>query len=303
MNDTTRKLNQTKATSSRNNPSSFDIVLWCSVYGFLAAFIIVGNVMLIAAFTRKKLSGKLKIYLLVNLSVADLMVGGSAVPMYVFLIHASYYMSRDLSIFLSVYTAVDVFSGLASVFTLNAIALERLYAVSYPMKFRSVSNQLYCLVICVVWAMAGAVSVLFILTSLALLPQYVFVHSLTILSLSSLFITCVVYVAIWIRLQLWNRTQENYSVCARREKHLANILLLITVVFFFTWCPFHIMNILANYEANVLRNVPAKVIYVGKLLHYGNSLVNPVIYSFKIPEFKAAIKKFYYGKRVRETRV
>ena len=287
-------------------PSSPAVLVWCCVYITMAVAIVLGNTMSIVAFAHIKLSRKIKNYLLVNLSVADIMVGASAIPMYAFLLGASYYTtlnSRDLSIFQSVYTAVDVFSGLASVFTLNAIALERLYAVSYPMKFRSVSNQLYCLVICVVWAMAGAVSVLFILTSLALLPQYVFVHSLTILSLSSLFITCVVYVAIWIRLQLWNRTQENYSVCARREKHLASILLLVTVVFFFTWCPFHIMNILANYEAKVLRNVPAKVIYVGKLLQYGNSFANPVIYSFKIPEFKAAIKRAFYGKRVRETRV
>ena len=287
-------------------PSSPAVLVWCCVYITMAVAIVLGNTMSIVAFAQIKLSRKIKNYLLVNLSVADIMVGASAIPMYAFLLGASYYTtlnSRDLSIFQSVYTAVDVFSGLASVFTLNAIALERLYAVSYPMKFRSVSNQLYCLVICVVWAMAGAVSVLFILTSLALLPQYVFVHSLTILSLSSLFITCVAYVAIWIRLKLWNRTQENCSLCARREKHLAGILLLITVVFFFTWCPFHIMNILANYEAKVLRNVPAKVIYVGKLLQYGNSFANPVIYSFKIPEFKAAIKRAFYGKRVRETRV
>ena len=287
-------------------PSSPAVLVWCCVYITMAVAIVLGNTMSIVAFAQIKLSRKIKNYLLVNLSVADIMVGASAIPMYAFLLGASYYTtlnSRDLSIFQSVYTAVDVFSGLASVFTLNAIALERLYAVSYPMKFRSVSSQLYCQVICVVWAMAGAVSVLFILTSLALLPQYVFVHSLTILSLSSLFITCVVYVAIWIRLQLWNRTQENCSLCARREKHLSSILLLVTVVFFFTWCPFHIMNILANYEAKVLRNVPAKVIYVGKLLQYGNSFANPVIYSFKIPEFKAAIKRAFYGKRVRETRV
>ena len=287
-------------------PSSPAVLVWCCVYITMAVAIVLGNTMSIVAFAQIKLSRKIKNYLLVNLSVADIMVGASAIPMYAFLLGASYYTtlnSRDLSIFQSVYTAVDVFSGLASVFTLNAIALERLYAVSYPMKFRSVSNQLYCLVICVVWAMAGAVSVLFILTSLALLPQYVFVHSLTILSLSSLFITCVAYVAIWIRLKLWNRTQENCSLCARREKHLSSILLLVTVVFFFTWCPFHIMNILANYEAKVLRNVPAKVIYVGKLLQYGNSFANPVIYSFKIPEFKAAIKRAFYGKRVRETRV
>ena len=286
----------------------YEVFMWCVAYGVLAVAIVAGNVMSIRIFTQRRLNRKTRHYFLVNLSVADMMVGVTAIPLYIYLLVASYDVTdtpRDLTSLRLGYTAIDVFFGLGSVFTLNAVALERFYAVNRPMKFRAASERLYLGTVCLIWGLATSLSAIYCLTSLALLPRLVFVYALTASSLSSLLITCVANASIWVLIKLWNNHNSRNSKKAydRREKHLANALLLITVAFILTWCPFHVLNILGNFQGNIFEDVPTTVIFLGKLLQYSNSLANPVIYSLKIPEFKAALRRSFYGTRVRETRL
>ena len=297
------------STSGTSHPiNHLRVATWCIIYGLVAGATVTGNALTIAVFSQKRLPLKFGGYFLVNLAVADLMVGALALPMYMYIVYAFNYIPTDsrIVIFQHVYTVVDVFTGLASVFTLASIALERLYGVLYPIQYRcKASKRVYITIITAVWAMSGTASVAYILstrTLLFLLPEKTFTYYLTGVSVLSVLVICAAYFAVPLRVHMWNKTKIEMTV-STQEKRLATALFIVTVVFVLTWSPFHVMNILVNFTKSFLNNVPVDLVFFGKLLHYSNSLANPAIYSLKIPEFRVAVRLMLCKNWVRETRV
>lgn len=297
------------STTEKSHPANhLRVIAWCISYGIVAVLIIIGNGLTIAIFSNKKFPRIFGGYFLMNLAVADLMVGSLAVPMYIYIVCAFSYSSidRTLLLFQEVYVVVDVFTGLASVFTLACIALERLYGVLYPMRYRwKKTKSSYFKAIAIVWVISGTASIVYILSSrnlLFILPGTTFIYYLTILSVLSVFIISAAYVTVSVRVHLWNKDKMDICV-SKQEKRFATALFIVTVVFVLTWTPFHAMNIIANFTSTALARIPVDLVFSAKLLHYSNSLANPAIYSLKIPDFRIAVRRMFCKNWVRETRV
>jgi len=274
-------------------------------YAIIAIAIIVNNVAAIAVFRKSRLLRKFGNFFLVNLAVADLMVGTISLPMYIHLIYNTPFVNwknTRLKPFQTVHIAVDVFSGMASVFTLTVIALERVYAIYYPLRYRSMSRATYFIILAEVWLLAGALSGTWMLTFFEIIHHDIFAFSLALLSFASLMVMLAAYAALWLKIKLWSRNQQR--TLGEKERNLAVAIGIVTVVFLLTWSPFHIMNILINFKASLFTGFPYQVIYLAKFLQYSNSFVNPVIYCFKISEFRRALKNLLSRrKKRRETRV
>lgn len=296
------------STSGATPPiNDLRVITWCVIYGLVAAITVLGNALIIAVFSRRELPRKFGGYFLINLAVADLMVGALALPMYIYIVYAFSYSptNKSLVIFSQVYTVVDVFTGLASVFTLASIALERLYGVLYPIKYHWKDKRVYFVAIIAVWTISATASIAYILSTrslLFLLPEATFIYYLTIISVLSVLVICAAYIVFWLRVHFWNKSKIKMAA-SKQEKRLAAALFIVTVVFVLTWTPFHVMNILVNFTKSFLNNIPVNIVFFGKLLQYSNSLANPAIYSLKIPEFRIAIRRMFCKNWVRETRV
>ena len=78
-----------------------------------------------------------------------------------------------------------------------------------------------------------------------------------------------------------------------REKRIAEMLFMITIVFIFTWLPFHVLNFLFHFCKFRSSCYPSSVsiVYLSKLLHYSNTFLNPLVYSFKSSEFRMRLKR------------
>ena len=297
------------ATANTSQMNHLRVISWCGTYSILAIATVTGNALTIAVLLQKKLPHMFGGYFMLNLALADFMVGALALPMYIYIVYTYTYhpLNGSLPVFQHIYTAIDVFTGLASVFTLASIALDRLYAIIFPLDYRWTTKKTYSVIISLVWVASGTASIAYILsvpTVVSLLPERAFTFYLTSVSILSLFVICAAYTAIWIRIRLWNRVkhEREFSV-SRQEKRLATALFIVTVVFVLTWSPFHILNILVNFKKSVLFSIPVDLVFLGKLLHYINSLANPAIYSLKIPEFRRAIRLMFCKNWVPETRV
>lgn len=283
------------------------VTTWCVTYAIMAVAIIVNNMAAITVFWNSPLLRKFGNFFLVNLAVADLMVGAIALPMYIHLIYNTSFLSynsqnAELKPFQAVHIAFDVFSGMASVLTLTVISLERIYAIYYPLRYRSLSKAAYFIILAEVWVLAGALSGMWMLTIFDVIHQDFFAFSLAIVSFTSLTVMFTAYAALWLKIKLWTRNQNR--ALGEKERNLAVAIAIVTVVFLLTWSPFHIMNILINFKASLFDGFPYQVIYLAKFLQYSNSFVNPVIYCFKISEFRRELKSMLTRrKRRRETRV
>ena len=100
-------------------------LFWSFCFGLLSSLIIVGNALSISILSKRNLR-KRSHFLLISLAIADLLVGLISVPFYIAVKNIPY----RIGILTLSYQCVDMITGLSSIFTLAAISLERLHAIS-----------------------------------------------------------------------------------------------------------------------------------------------------------------------------
>ena len=272
--------------SSEKSLSKTEMFVLTTAFGFLALSIIIGNSLTIGAFTKTRLFRRPTHYFLISLAVADLMVGSFAMPLYI-----SHFIDLDFwrasQVLQAFYYTLDILSGVASVLTLAVVSVERLYAVGWPWKYRhSSSLTAYAISVAVTWLLAVTVSCLYLAFRFKIISDAVHFVSVLLLSISVVVI-CTSYAG------LWHRVKQRRKRCKRHEKDrkLATTLCVITGVFVVTWTPFEIMIILVHF-CKTCGYPPLRLVYTIKLLQYSNSLLNTLVYSLRMPEFRKAIVSF-----------
>lgn len=271
--------------------------LWCSAYGIVAFFVVLGNCLSIYLFTSNARLKRMRTSnLLLNLSIADLLVGLVTLPMYMAVVWpGTNYALLVHTQFNAAYLIIDVLTGFGSVFGLTVIALERVYSVFYPHQHRRASKLVYFTMVAATWFLSIVLAVLRALysTQIISLDGY-FICVMTSLTVSLLTI-CIAYVAVWIKMNFKQTIVTNRTNLDRKsENKLAVTLAIITVLFIFTWVPFHVLNIVMFLCVKCRTAIPYTYLNFFKLLHYSNSLINPVVYSSRFPEFKRTIKNMFF---------
>lgn len=283
-----------------------ELLLWCTALGIVSLAILIVNTLTIVALTRTKLLRRRTCLFLISLACADLIVGMLSVPMYIYQLVTRWKDPAALSTRSTVFKAfqvIDIFSGLASVFTLTAIALERTYAIGWPLKHRAYNPRFYTILLSSVWISASLLSGLYLLFQYELLQHRVFFYFMMAALFLSTFLMIIAYLIIWIKARELRKEYKNrrsrrlFQRTTEKERRLAMTLFIVTAVFILTWMPFQILNIIFFFTCTSFPcGPPDTVIYFCKLLHYANSFLNPAIYSSRIPDFWKAMKKMVFCK-------
>ena len=116
----------------------------------------------------------------------------------------------------------------------------------------------------------------------------IFFYFLLVSFAIALSIICISYVVIWFRMKLRFARKDRNKRSTEQDRRLAVVLFTVTIVFVFTWMPFQIINSV-TFFCEPCRNMPYIVAYFVKFLHYFNSCVNPIIYSFLVPDFRRTV--------------
>ena len=260
-------------------------VFWSLCFGLLSFLIIVGNALSITILFKRRLR-KRPHFLLISLAFADLLVGLIPVPLFIMiqanlLPHTAY---PDW-----VYLYVDMITGLSSVFTLTAISLERLHAISRPLRHRQLTLRSYAIAIATPWIFSFIVSLSYLLSVFSVITSLQFFSGIIISLSTSLLATCISYCLIW-RKQT-TRIIPN-EVQARKDFNLNRTLLLISAIFVFSWLPFHVLNIVSTFCSSC--EIFLVKVYVIKFLHYSNSFMNFLVYCFRMPHFRKALLRMLH---------
>ena len=264
---------------------------------FLVEFIVIAiiNVFTVAAFSRNRHLRKRTTYLIINLTVADLLVGAVTGPVEIF--GQDFDRGNGFSWKEMIMLTWRVIFPLASQANLSFISLERLHATLFPFRHCLIEKWLYFKVIIGSWIitllLACMMAVLKLL-KLATIPcTFQFYTCLTLL------IITVSNVIIIIKVKS-NPPPQHFSAVAS-ERKLSVTLIIVTVVSILTILP---LSIWMTIEQYIIKQMPlAAFIQIhGKLalLYFANSIVNPLIYAIRMQEFRKAVKQLC--KRTAETR-
>ena len=255
--------------------------MWSLCFGLLAIVIVVGNLLTIWIFLKQRLRKRAH-FLLISLAVADLLVGLLTVPLYIAVKSALCFgqlLRRSVFIF------TDIFTAIASIFTLTAISLERMHAIGWPFRHRTLNFRVYMFAIAIPWILTSIFTSIRLLLYLSIITLKGYMFCLILFLSTPLLVMCMAYFVIW-RKQKTMMGNRNHVV---REKRLAKTLLIITAASLLTWLPFQVLSLLAI--GGELGGFPyiSIIVNIVKFLQFSNSLVNVIIYPFRIPGFKSGL--------------
>ena len=97
------------------------------------------------------------------------------------------------------------------------------------------------------------------------------------------------YICIFIKVRF--SPQPQHHGAAGRERRLTVTLVIVTAISILMWLPFVIRRLLQN--TDIYQSLPhlvhMRIYFVVDMLFFGNSLVNPLLYAIRMPDFKRAL--------------
>ena len=271
--------------------SSPECITWFAAFLTMSVAIVTVNLLSIIVFIKNRTLRSRSVYLVINLTVADMLVGGISSSNILFpeigckILNVRLTRGGKEIVWFLFYWFL-----LTSLTNITVISLDRMHATFRPFRHRVIKKWVYGVTISVVWVLAGIISTAIMMLLLFdkewshyqyLWPSY---------SLLCLFVICACYASIIVKICCGARPQHHGA--ARRQRKLTVTLLIMTIASLLLWLPYAVATFV-YYTTDSIRSLSlTKRIRLNSsllLLFYTNSFVNPVVYTIRMPEFRKAL--------------
>lgn len=259
-------------------------------YVFISLFTIFGNVLVCVAFIKDpyRQLRTLQNYYIISLGISDLLMGIAAETLLI-----GTYWNNSETVFIAHYLFAIV-SGVSSLLNMAALSIHRYFAVRMPLNFQEVMTRRRILVsMVIIWIYAVHFSILPLVGWVE--PSYqIYLYALGCF-LPSLVIF-MAYGGIFKSIRAHTKTlRQGPSMgntalknAISREKSTTKTMLIVLVVFFSFWFPFLLVDLIMvqcikcrTFAFHVARDVTLT-------LTYFSSCVNPLLYAWKVTQFRRA---------------
>ena len=276
------------------------VVLFAAVLE--SVIIIAGNIFTVSVFWKHRNRLKRTSFLLINLAVADLLVGFTeAISIGAFSIprhleDEDFHSAPSVNIS----TAFQITFAFSSIEFLALISVERAYALIWPLRHRVAGTKGYICSATLAWIAAIFTGTLTLLTAFDILDfayWKVAIGSAKVAKVLCLVAICVSYLEIrkrlYCRVPAIDGAHNRQSEPQQNTKLSRTLFIMITASLLF-WVPSLVVRT-TQYLCSEC--VPLLVFHIFTLFRLANSLVNPIIYSFRIPMFRETFKRVKLGKQ------
>ena len=272
--------------------SSFECITWFAVILTVSVAIVTVNLLLIVLFIKNRSLRTRAMYLVINLTVADMFVGG----------FSNFSLFHDLLTYRCDIVKMNLSPELSTIifffyywFPLTAltniavISLDRMHATIRPLRHRLIKNWVSGVTIVGVWVLATMFS-----TAILILNTYGKERSHHFYVWQSycclcLFVICVSYSCIVVKFLCG--THPPHHGAASRQWKLTITLFIMTIVSLLMWLPYVVATFL--YFQSSLKFLSLQESFrlesSLRILYFMNSLVNPIVYTLRMPEFRNAL--------------
>ena len=263
-----------------------ECLTWLTIYFTLSFATAALNAITIVVFRKHRNLRNRSAYLIINLAVADMLVGGFST------FHLSYFYGQtcniwksDSGIIFHLRIAIALLFLVCSLANVTAISLERVHATFWPFKHRVIKKQVYNVIIAVTWITAGSMSLAYItLTEFKAWSIYFYLwNSFNTICLS---VICISYASIFVKVRY--SSQGLHSNASTRERKLTATLFTVTFLSLVLWLSY-VVNRLLLEASNFSIMPPLRLDFFLVFLFHTNSFINPILYLIKIPGFRRAL--------------
>ena len=187
----------------------------------------------------------------------------------------------------------SLFFPLVSLTNIAVISLERFHATFRPFRHRLIKRWVYVVAIAVVWVFPLIVLVIRGVELLYLIGYHHYI--LESFCLLCLIVTFVSYTSILFKFRFGAHPQR-HCAAALRQRKLTVTLFITTSVSLLLWLPY-IIHLLVDWSTNISNSLspPEKfrLFFSFLFLLFANSLVNPILYTIRMPDFKKALLSLF----------
>ncbi|CAH3183542.1 unnamed protein product [Porites lobata] len=289
--------------------SSSECITWFAVTLTVCVAIVTVNLLSIIVFIKTRSLRTRAMYLVISLTVADMFVGGFS-HLHPFQL-LSRYSCDIVKMKLSPELKVIIFFlfpwfPLTSLTNIAVISLDRMHATFRPFRHRLIKKWVYVVTIAGVWVLAAMVSTaILILFEHGKEPLYRLYFSQSYCYLC-LLVICVSYSSIVVKFLCGAHPQHHGA--DNRQRKLTVTLFIMTIVSLLTWLPRGVFVIFLRFQSfTSITEFPSSEKLVRLkfsliILSFMNSLVNPIVYTIRIPEFRKALLLLFKRQRRQNAR-
>ena len=267
------------------------IVFSCTFVVLIILLAIFGNVLVILSFKKFRRIRQVTNYFVVSLAVTDILVSVISMPVWLaFISDPPLFHTRPLLQML--WTMTDIMVSVASIWHLTFVSIDRYLCITEPFHYhRRMTSTRAMTIISTIW--------LYSILAAILGPMswnwdsYTLVVTVLNYGIPVLIIVFA-YVNIF-RVAQYQAKQIDLNVNgkARRfslvtEIKAAKTLGVVIGAFIVCWSPFFALN-LSYYVCHCAP--PPVAVSVAKWMHYGNSMLNPLIYGLMNKDFRYSFNK------------
>ena len=270
--------------------SSSECIAWLTVLNIEAVSIVTMNTLTIIIFLKERSLRKGSMYLVISLAVADMFVPYSLIVELLVLGNDCSFWTFEIP---KVFSSLAYFFPITSVTSLVAISLERMHATFRPFKHRLIKKRVFGAAVTGVWFTAALYTAIAISApSLDITFFYSRKGRSALTMIGCLFIILFSYSSIVIKLYCGTHPQHQWAIS--RERKLTKTLFTVTIVSVILLLPAGILDICFTVSSGEwLETISHQTMFhLTSSLHflfYANSLINPLLYAFKMPQFKRAL--------------
>ena len=273
--------------------SSSECLTWMALFITISITIVTVNLLSIVLFITNRSLRTRAMYLVINLTIADMFVGGFS---HFFLFqclskHSCDIVKMNLSQELNVIiNFLFPWFPLTSLTNIAVISLDRMHATIRPFRHRLIKKWVYGVTIAGVWVLAAMVSTVSLILKLygkEYSYHFYFWQSYCCLCL---FVICVSYSSIVVKFLCGAHPQHHGA--ANRQRKLTVTLFIMTIVSLLTFLPYAVY-IFLSFQPSIMKFLSFQELTRLQssltILFLMNSLVNPIVYTIRMPEFRRAL--------------
>ncbi|CAH3183541.1 unnamed protein product [Porites lobata] len=285
--------------------SSSECITWFAVILTVCVAIVTVNLLSIIVFIKNRSLRTRAMYLVISLTVADMFVGGFS---HFRLFRSLSLLSCDIvkmNLSQELNVIIDflfLWFPLISLTNIAVISLDRMHATIRPFRHRLVKKWVYGVTIAAVWVLiAMSITAELIILQYKTLSKYDYYvwQSYCCLCLLVIFVSYSSIVA-----KFLCGAHPQHHGAANRQRKLTVTLFIMTIVSLLTWLPYAVF-IFLNFQSSIIfRSFQEckRLVFSLIILYFMNSLVNPIVYTIRIPEFRKALLVLFKRQRRQNAR-
>jgi len=289
-NNTNQSINST--SGSESYAEFYDAFCVLNAVFSLTAF--AGNFLVLGAIWSKPTLHKPTNILLLGLSLSDLAVGLIVQPMFITVL--IYEVSREkYPVFRLIFRSIQAFFVSATILTLTSVSVDRCLALILHLRYVAVVTvKKTILALCLIWLTSVVYAGTFLIDNKLHRSVSFFVIALCIVvntsTCSTIYRICRRH-RIQIKKQELTNQPEVFDMKRYRKSLITMIVLLILLIICYS--PYICMRAVANFTDWPSSPYRTFMMRWSAFLVYLNSSINPLIYCWRIPAMRVAMKHFW----------